>query len=145
MKHSPSKLAVVDDLTVIEHKCFTDARGTLIPIELPQILNFEVSRLFWINSVPAGMRRGGHAHKICRQALFCLAGRIDIEVTDTLSTRTFQLARGSSLVIEPGLFASEIYLDPDSALLVLCDRPFEQHDYITDLQALATYRKTKGG
>jgi len=36
------------------------------------------------------------------------------------------------LIIKPGVWAQQLYLQDDTVLSVFCDRPFEKEDYIHD-------------
>jgi dTDP-4-dehydrorhamnose 3,5-epimerase-like enzyme len=136
--------ARVDNLYALSLPLYNDARGTLVPLEFASEVPFPVVRLFWISQVPAGVTRGGHAHKVCRQFMICVAGRVHVEVSDCVSSRGFELRPGQALNVPPALFASETYLEAGSTLLVLCDRPFEVDDYLDGIGALEEYRTAAG-
>lgn len=106
--------------------------GKLTVIEGQKDLPFFISRLFFINEKSA-VKRGQHAHIQCTQALICLRGTI--EVTCQIGTDAGKWLLDSSdqcLIIPPMVWASQHYVYPDSTLLVLCDRPYEEADYIRD-------------
>jgi hypothetical protein len=44
------------------------------------------------------------------------------------------------LLVPPGIWAEEIYEKPHSVLAVLCDRPYEEGDYIRDFEEFKAYR-----
>jgi hypothetical protein len=47
-----------------------------------------------------------------------------------------------ALHIPPGLWAEQIYRDPATLLLVLCDRLYEAEDYIRDMEAFIAWRRS---
>jgi len=91
---------------------------------------FDIRRVFTV-SAKAGDIRGDHAHKKCSQLLVCVSGRIRVS-WDNGSVVSDQLLEnmGSGILIPPGIWAKEEYLEDDSVLMVLCDRGYESEDYI---------------
>jgi hypothetical protein len=138
-------LPTIDDLTPVAHRQFRDERGVLVPIELSRSVPFVVVRLFWVVDVPAGTARGAHAHKICHQYLICAAGSLHVEVFDGVADRTIALAAGQALHVPPAIYAAERFDTPRSLLMVLCDRPFEDEDYIMERDELVAYRQQLSG
>jgi len=120
----------VDDIKIDELPRFDDARGELVVADFSEVVPFPVVRLFYVHDVPANTTRGRHAHRRCRQYMICQTGRIVIEANDGTRTRRFELAAGQAVFMENGIFFSETYLEPGSVVLVLCDRPYEEDDYI---------------
>jgi len=115
-----------------------DGRGTLTVADFAATVPFPVVRLFYIRDVPPGTCRGRHAHRLCSQYMICISGKVEINVTDGKQERSLELAPGNAVLIAPGIFAAETYKDPDTILLVLCDRPYEAEDYIHSLEELRT-------
>ena len=109
-----------------------DRNGLLRAVDLSS-LPFVAERVFTVTGVPAGTRRGGHAHRVCAQALFCVGGVVDVEVITTTQSCVYRL-----LPSEPGLYlpplhwASQSYITPDSALLVVASHPYDPDDYIAE-------------
>jgi len=128
--------ASVDQIQTGTLPIFADHRGSLGVLEFPKWLPLVPVRLFWITDVPAGMTRGGHAHKRCAQFMICQGGRIHVDTYDGVRERSFELKAGDYLHLPPGIYASETYIEPHSRALVLCDYPFEVDDYIDDREAL---------
>lgn len=109
-----------------------DARGRLLPVELSEI-SFPVRRVFTVTGVPRGQTRGGHAHRTCWQALFCITGAVAVTVTGPKHEGTIRLDdQAPGLVIPPMYWASQTYLEAESGLLVLASEPYDESDYITD-------------
>jgi dTDP-4-dehydrorhamnose 3,5-epimerase-like enzyme len=118
-----------------------DPRGALTVVEFNTAVPFPVARLFYVSGVPAGLSRGGHAHYRCSQYLICQAGRLGIALADGDRERRLELSAGQAMLVEPGIFATQTYLDDASVLLVLCDRPYEAEDYIHSMDEFVKYRR----
>jgi dTDP-4-dehydrorhamnose 3,5-epimerase-like enzyme len=117
-------------------KFFQDDRGSLDVLDIVDYAPFTPVRMFWISGVAPGTARGGHAHKACSQFFVCISGKIQVDAFDGVANRTFQMQHGEFLNVVPGIFATETFLEEGSVLLVLCDRPYEQDDYIHDRDLL---------
>lgn len=130
----------VADLAVDTLPTMRDSRGALTVVDLAARLPFAVVRLFFVTDVPAGMVRGQHGHYRCSQYFLCQAGRLQTTVSDGDEERVFMLEPGQGLLVRPGIFASETYLEPGTILQVLCDRPYEKDDYIHDMDELRAWR-----
>lgn len=117
-----------------------DQRGALTVVELGSLLPFTVVRLFFMTGVPAGTARGQHGHYRCSQYFLCQGGRLQTIVSDGAQERTFMLEPGQGMLVPPGIFASETYLEPNTILQVLCDRPYEKDDYIHSMDELRAWR-----
>jgi dTDP-4-dehydrorhamnose 3,5-epimerase-like enzyme len=131
----------VDDLEPVAFRCFRDARGALVALDLPAAVPFPAARVFWVFDVPADTARGAHAHKQCRQFLVCVTGSVTVELFDGSAERLIALAEGQALHVPPGIFATERYTAPGTVLMVFCDRPYEPADYLTDRAVFVAYRR----
>ena len=106
--------------------------GELIVVESQKDVPFAVSRLFFINE-KAAVERGQHAQIRCTQALICVRGSIEVTCQIGRDSRKWLLdSSDQCLIIPPMVWASQQYVHPNSTLLVLCDRPYEESDYIRD-------------
>jgi WxcM-like, C-terminal len=110
-----------------------DARGNLVVAEFNEFVPFAVARLFYVCDVPVNTCRGNHAHRHGRQYYICQSGRVRVDLHDGTRARRIELNPGHAVLIENGIFASETYLDRNSMLLVLCDRPYDRADYIESM------------
>jgi dTDP-4-dehydrorhamnose 3,5-epimerase-like enzyme len=107
----------------------TDPRGALLPVDF-DALPFVPRRLFVVRDVPVGQVRGGHAHRSAWQLLLCLGGRIRVEARREGGHDEVLLDRaGSGLLVEPGTWTAQTYLDPESALLVLASERYDPASY----------------
>lgn len=103
-------------------------------------LPFSIARLFFVRA-NAGARRGMHAHKRCGQFMICVSGAIEVICDDGETRQSWLLDRANlGLQVPPSIWATEIYRDPGSMLVVACDRPYEEDDYIRDYDTFRRYR-----
>lgn len=116
--------------TLFELPTFLDERGKLTVIE--NQVNFDIKRVYYIYDVKS-LRRGGHKHKITKQALICVSGSCRIYVKNKLNERDFSLDDPKiCLLLEPEDWH---YMDDFSAgtvLLVLASEKFDADDYIDE-------------
>lgn len=123
--HLPFNFAENGDLTVIEG---------LIHIPFP------IARVFVVRGF-GGSVRGEHAHKACTQFLTCPYGSVEVLCDDGLKTGHFFLNKPEiGLLVPPGIWAKQTYLETNSVLTVLCDRVYEPLDYIRDYYEYKKYR-----
>ena len=121
------------DIKINDLPSLRDARGNLIVADLDKLVPFPVVRLFYIRDVPVNTIRGQHAHRRCRQYVICQSGRVLVDTADGERTRQLELKAGQAILMESGIFHSETYLESDSIVLVLCDQPYDQSDYIDSM------------
>jgi dTDP-4-dehydrorhamnose 3,5-epimerase-like enzyme len=133
--------STIESVTVNQLPIMRDPRGALTVVEFKDFIPFPVARLFFIRDVPSGTTRGAHAHFRCRQYMICQNGVVRIALADGSKEKTIELSQGQGMLVEPGIFATETYLDAGTELLVLCDRPYEKDDYIHDITEFMNYRK----
>lgn len=115
-----------------EIEYFKDSRGTLGVLDFNK-LPFLPRRIYWITDSPENVTRGAHAHKLLNQVFLVLSGSVMIDTFKGLEKQSFNLiAEGPVLMLEPGCWRDIKLLTPDSLLLVLCDREYEESDYIRE-------------
>jgi dTDP-4-dehydrorhamnose 3,5-epimerase-like enzyme len=118
-----------DDVSRLDLELHVDDRGTLAAVDLAA-LPFAVQRMFVVTGVPAGTRRGGHSHRRGAQALFCLGGRIEVELRRDDRVEVDVLAPdGRGLLIRAGVWSEQRYVVEGSELLVLASEPFDPGTY----------------
>lgn len=125
----------INDIKLLDLPCFPEDNGELVVIEGLKIIPFEIARVFTVRA-PFGALRGEHAHFNCTQFLVCTSGEIEVTCTDGLSEITFLLNHPSKgLLIPPLIWAKQNYIEEGAVLSVLCDRVYEENDYIRDFQS----------
>lgn len=129
--------ADVDQVKVDQLPSHRDpARGAVTPVELSRFVPFQPVRLFYAYDVPEGAVRGRHANKTGREYLICQKGRVRLDLADRTRERSITLSEAQGVLIEPGIFVVDTYLDAGAQLLVLCDKPYDHADYVHTLAEL---------
>ena len=130
----------VSSVRLIELPCFQREDGDLVVAETATQVPFAIQRMFILRA-PAGAHRGQHAHRLCSQFMMCVSGAVDVVCDDGREQRTFALDRGNvALLVPPTIWSTVIFREKGSVLAVLCDRPYEENDYIRDSAAFLAFR-----
>jgi hypothetical protein len=107
-----------------------EPRGSLLPLHLAE-LPFVPRRVFAITDVPVGTERGGHAHRSGMQLLVCLQGRVEVLMRVADETLSLVLTPGASgLLLGPGVWCRQTYLEVGTVLLALASEPFDPGSYV---------------
>lgn len=121
----------VRPLEVVSAPYFRADTGVLRVLDAA-LMPFDVVRLFFVEA-PHGSIRGQHAHVRGQQFFIVVSGSIEVRVEDPDRTQhTFGLETGDCLLVPPLHWASEHFEGTTSVLLVLCDSPYTEDDYIRD-------------
>ena len=72
---------------ILELPKIYDPRGNLTVAEQMTNVPFEVKRVYWTYDVPAGERRGGHAHKECVEFIIAVSGSFTVTLDDGKGNR----------------------------------------------------------
>ncbi len=106
-------------------------------------LPFPIKRIFTLHA-RRGAERGKHAHRQCSQLMLCTHGSVDIVCDDGREQRVFPLDRNNKgLLVPPMIWSIVGVRSDDAALLVLCDRLYEEEDYIRDHCEFVNVRKAQ--
>ena len=133
----------IDSVNFIEVPNFIDSRGDLTVFQENSCVPFSISRVFAVTAL-ANSVRGQHAHKRCSQFMVCLSGSIEVICNDGFAEKRLLLDRSNlGLILPPGIWAEEIYKKDHSILLVLCDYPYDESDYILSIQELKKFKEKK--
>jgi dTDP-4-dehydrorhamnose 3,5-epimerase-like enzyme len=115
--------------------------GSLSVAETGVSVPFNIVRTFHITGMPLKGLRGRHAHRRCNQFMVCLNGAMSIRCDDGTGSRTARLVRPDrGLLVPPGIWIELQCEAEQSVLLVLCDRLYEEADYIRDWADFKTWR-----
>ena len=113
--------------------------GDLTVMEGMIHIPFSIARVFIVRG-SAGAIRGDHAHKACTQFLTCPYGAVEVRCSDGHNITVFILDKPEiGLLIPPSIWARQIYLQTNTVLTVLCDRPYESSDYIRNYENYKNY------
>ena len=107
-----------------------DKKGIISVISESEISHINFKRIFFVSSNKASVR-GNHAHKKCYQFMFSLMGKIKLICTDGFKEKKITLEpKKHGYLIPPTIWAKQEYLNRNNILGVICDRNFEEKDYI---------------
>ena len=133
---------------LIEFPTFKEDNGELSVFEYGnQFVPFSIKRIFNVRS-EKGSIRGKHAHRLCSQLLICSNGVIEVLCDDSINQNVFVLDKPHyGLLVPPGIWAEEKYIEHNSTMTVICDRIYEAEDYIIDYQLFKdfAYKLTNRG
>jgi len=125
---------------LIEFPAFKEDNGELSVFEYGnQFVPFSIKRIFNVRS-EKGSVRGKHAHRLCSQLLICSNGAIEVLCDDSVNQYVFMLDKPNyGLLVPPGIWAEEKYIEHNSTMTVICDRIYEAEDYISDYQVFKDF------
>jgi dTDP-4-dehydrorhamnose 3,5-epimerase-like enzyme len=110
----------------------TDPRGTLTIVGHDEI-PFSITRLFYVREVPAGVERGGHAHRVTEQFVLAINGSFSLDLTDGRDKRSFRLDSPTRGVYIPPMVWDRLYdFSGQAVCLVLASTQYAESDYIRD-------------
>jgi len=123
----------VEDCRPIELPVVEDPQGDLAFAEGERHVPFPIARVFYVYGVPGHAVRGGHAHLSLEQAVFCLAGRLEMAVDDGEQRRTHVLDDPRTGIYLPPMVWHDIGgFAPGAVYLALTSADFDEADYIRD-------------
>ena len=78
--------------------------------------------------------------------MLCASGAVDVGVDDGASHKIMHLGRDNQALDVPGMIWNVVsFRAPQSVLVVLCDKPYREDDYIRDYAVfLEARRKARG-
>ena len=125
--------AALDAVRTIDVPEISDERGSLTFGQFDAHLPFVPRRYFTIMDVPAGSRRGGHAHRTVEQFIVALRGRVAITLDDGTSSRKVVLdSPRTALYVPPMVWNDLGEMSPDTVILCLASGEYDEAEYIRD-------------
>jgi hypothetical protein len=103
---------------------FRDKRGSLLPLEAG-ILPFALARMFFLQDVPSGAKRGGHQTG-CHQFLFAIAGAciVDVDGSEGSQMRVTLEARKDGLYVPRGTWIELGGFRDNAVIAVACSERY---------------------
>ena len=118
---------------IIELPKISDPRGNLSVIEEFKDIPFKIERTYWIDDVPGGEARGGHAFRKNEEFIIALSGAFDVIVDDGENKQTFTLNRSYyGLYVPAGLWREMENFSTNSLALEFGSTHYDVNDYIRD-------------
>ena len=125
---------------LIKFPYLKENNGDLVVVE-GEIIPFSIKRVFNVRQ-QKGDIRGRHAHRHCSQLLICTNGAVEVKCDDSCTTETYILDKPNfGLFIPPGIWADQKYMENNTILTVLCDRLFEEADYLRNYDDFIIFSK----
>lgn len=127
------RAAGFDAARLIEVPEISDERGSLTFGQFDAHIPFVPRRYFTIMDVPAGSRRGGHAHRTVEQFIVALRGRVAIALDDGVRTRNVVLdSPRTALYVPPMVWNDLGEMSPETVILCLASGEYDEAEYIRD-------------
>ena len=128
-------MITINDVKVFDLNPYIDSEGSLVPIESNFDIPFKIERIFYVYGVHDQVDRGEHSHYKTEQVLICLNGSVKVLCDDGKDKKEWILDKPTEGLYIPNLIWDEqVYLSPDSVLLVLANTHYDKSDYITDYE-----------
>lgn len=127
-----------DFLKIIEEK----DQGILRVYEDDKI-PFPIKRVFTVTNAFGGSQRGMHAHIKCNQLLCCVSGKVEVICKNGVEKLSLLITPDSfSYFIPSGIWAEQNYLNDNSSIIVFCDQPYDELDYIRNYSEYLKWKKS---
>jgi len=121
-----------------------DIRGDLTALEFEKDLPFMPRRSFVVFNVPSAKVRGAHAHRVCHQILYCIAGSVHGLADDGTQREEFVLSKPNvGLYLPPMIWGTQYRYSKDAVLLVLASHPYDANDYIRDYEVFLAEQRAR--
>src|SRR5689334_23171658 len=116
-----------------------DSRGQLTHVEVNKEIPFDVKRVYYIQNVPSGHKRGEHAHKNLEQILIALSGSFEVLVDDGYAKQSYLLNHSQQgLYIGSFVWHELKKFSANAICLVLASELYDESDYIRDYNEFLT-------
>ena len=131
----------LEGVSLIRFLTVKATRGNLTALELPEVVPFQVRRIFLVYGVSQTEVRGEHAHKKCWQLLISTTGTVMVDLSDEETKETFELdTPEKGLLIPPLIWGTQYSFSENANLLVLASEAFDADDYINDFEEFKSLR-----
>lgn len=133
-------ISTIADVRRIDAQFILHEQAELGIFQTGSLIPFPMCRVFTVRAREAS-KRGRHAHKACSQAMACLEGACTVTVDDGTMRQRWRLDHPASvLVVPPLLWCEQDYDERGALLMVMCDRVYDESDYLREYAAFLAYR-----
>lgn len=123
---------------VIDFKYKQDQRGILLPLQegnKKSDLPIRLKRIFILTNLDPRFERGNHAVRKTTQIILALRGKCDIELNNGFIKKKIRLdSFNKAIIVYPMVWRTLKNFSKDALILVLCDRKFNEKDYIRNYE-----------
>ena len=111
-----------------------DPRGNLTVAEEMKNVPFDIARVYWTYDIPAGERRGGHAHRSCQEVIIAVSGSFDVTLDDGHCGKAIHHVNHpyQGLYVGTNVWRTLEDFSSGSVCLVLASELFDEDEYIYD-------------
>ena len=136
----------LDDCRLIELPRIPRPEGALTPIEGGRDIPFDIARVYYLYDIPAGVERGGHAHRQLEQLFVSVMGAFTVILRDGRRSDSFELNRGHTGLFVPRLIWREIInFSTGSVCVVLASARYDEADYVRSWDEFLVLRGAADG
>jgi dTDP-4-dehydrorhamnose 3,5-epimerase-like enzyme len=138
---------MIEHCKLVELPKIEDSRGNLTFMEAGNHIPFDIKRAYYVKDVPAGVERGGHAHKALSQFIIALMGSFDIHLDDGYNKKTIHLDRSDrGLFLCPMIWREINNFSSGAICMALVSELYDEADYYRDYSSfLADLSQGKTG
>ena len=119
---------------LIDFPKIVDIRGNLTVAEQLKNVPFDIARVYWTYDIPAGERRGGHAHRTCEEIVIAVSGSFDVMLDDGCGEKVIYHLNHpyQGLYIGTKIWRTLEDFSSGAVCLVLASELFDEEEYIYD-------------
>ena len=125
------------EASIISFPAFTQPKGTLVPVELADLIPFDVKRVYLITG-NKDHKRGQHAHVHEQEVFWCVAGSVTLETESENGVVKFEMNNKAEGIFIPTMCWHEFYnFSDDCVVLAFSSTNYMPGDenYLTDRTA----------
>ncbi len=122
--------------SLLELKSHGDSRGSLVALEHPGTIPFEIKRVYYIYDTKRGVPRGFHAHTNLEQMLICVSGSCKVKVDNGMGDEEiYELnTPETALYIGEMLWREMFDFSQGCVLMVIASSVYNEEEYIRDYE-----------
>ncbi len=104
---------------------------------------FTIKKILSITGMKDSDKRGGHTHHKTHQILICSTGKCVVDLDDGRNSKTSIALNKSNegLILYPYVWHVMHSFEPNTSLLILADRKYNEKDYIRNYEDFIQYIK----
>ena len=134
----------IDRCQILDLPKIHDPRGNLTFIEGGTHVPFDIQRVYYLDDVPGGSERGGHAHKELQQFIVAMSGSFDVVLDDGKEKKRVHMNRSyNGLYVCPMIWRELDNFSSGAVCMVLASTRYAESDYHRDYAEFMRARWSK--